>query len=184
MITHTMLTLADLHFALGLIDGTEYEERTQIALWLATDRSTPSDPREPRVPDRDEMGGGGEPASCGESRVSRAARSKADSPDWIELVLLSKWYFTRSDPDPYPSTPHGHLNSANQKWPKLNPFTGRVFIEKHQEETRHRLTKNEMKKIWRDPDFRDFCRSHIVWHMESHSGALATRKHPLRLPRW
>lgn len=54
-----------------------------------------------------------------------------ENQDWLEFVAFGHWYFTKSDPDPYPSTPHGHFQSANNPWPKLNPYTGRVFDAKH-----------------------------------------------------
>ena len=64
---------------------------------------------------------------------------------FIPEGLSSKWIFTKGDPDPYPSVPHGHKNSQNQSWPKLNPYTGWIFKNKSQ--TIGRLSIREMRLL-------------------------------------
>lgn len=184
MSIQTMITLSELSFNLGLIDISEYEERIEVAYWLSAEDSSLSDPREmndeesalEKTPDYDY------PVS---ESVSIIDAGKTRDSDWqLELIVLKKWYFTRSDPDPYPSVPHGHLNSATRPWPKLNPYTGRAFKAKHQEETSLRLSKREMRDIWRAETFRNYCRSHIVWYMETHPYFTFRVRHPMRLPLW
>ncbi|MGL4668860.1 MAG: hypothetical protein ACRCWR_13140, partial [Saezia sp.] len=49
-------------------------------------------------------------------------------------------------------------------WPKLNPYTGRVFLHMHYEDAASRLTKSEMRKVWNDKDFIEHCRKQILWY--------------------
>lgn len=183
MVKRTLFLLAEIHLTLGLIDLTEFEERLKVAGWLASEGSEVPDPREPKLPDAFEISA--ETTSVKSESTARDGPSSGfDAPDWLELVVLKKWYFTRSDPDPYPSTPHGHLQSASRAWPKLNPYTGRAFKAKYQEDRARRLSKSEMQVIWADQAFRDFCRSHIVWYMEEHPHHKFGVRHPLRFPWW
>lgn len=180
MSTQTLFVLAELSFELGLIDVTEYEDRCRVAIWLSQDDTSgkvAADPREPAVPDTEPMDSENEQAKVGGS-------GKVDEPEWIELLVLGKWLFTKSDPDAYPSTPHGHLHSATREWPKLNPYTGRVFKQKHQEDLTLRLSKIEMQRLWRDHAFRDFCRSYILLYVEAHPHYDFRVRNLLRFPRW
>ena len=180
MSTQTLIVLAELSFGLGLIDVTEYEDRYRVAIWMGEDGTSleaHADPREPPVPD-------GEPEHSEDEHAQVVGSGKVDQPDWIELLALGKWLFTKSDPDAYPSTPHGHLHSATREWPKLNPYTGRVFKQKHQEDTTLRLSKTEMQRLWRDHAFRDFCRSYILLYVEAHPHHQFRVRHLLRFPRW
>jgi hypothetical protein len=178
--TQTLLFLAEFSFELGLIDVSELAERRRVALWAADDGSSLADPRELSL-------GQLEPLRDSESEQSptaiRGTGEPAD-PNWLELLMLGKWLFTRSDPDPYPSTPHGHLHDANRPWPKLNPYTGRVFKAKHQEDPTLRLTKHEMRRLWRTEAFRDFCRLYILWYIEAHPHHMFRVRDPLQFPRW
>lgn len=180
MSTRTLLILAKLSFELGLIDVTEYEERHRVARWMAEDGSSAGasgDPRKPPAPE-------GEPRPKEGEHAKIIGFGKVDEPERIELLVLGTWLFTKSDPDAYPSTPHGHLYSATREWPKLNPYTGRVFKEKHQEDATLRLSKQEMQRLWRDNAFRDFCRSYILLYVESHPHYAFRISNPLRFPRW
>jgi hypothetical protein len=178
----TLLFLAEFSFELGLIDLSEYIERSRVAHWLADDDPSWADPREPNPGEFDEPDPA-DPASNGEL-TQVVGTGKPEDPDWLELIVLGKWLFTRSDPDSYPSTPHGHLHSANRPWPKLNPYTGRAFKAKHQENIKLRLTKHEMRELWRTVAFRDFCRSYILWYAEANPHHAFAARHPLRFPRW
>lgn len=178
----TLQVLADLHHQFGLIDASEHRERFAIARWISSDEVEDQDPRDPIVKVESS-----EDAST-ESVVKRGSEarspSRPDEPEWLEFLAFNKWVFTRSDPDPYPSTPHGHLHDSNRAWPKLNPYTGRVFKAKHQEEASLRLSKHQMRTLWGTQEFRDYCRSHVVWYMEAHSHHGFGVRYPLRFPRW
>lgn len=180
MSTRTLIVLAELSFELGLIDVTEYEDRYRVAIWVGEDDTSlevHSDPREPPAPES-------EPKESEDEHAQVGGSGKVDEPDWIELLVLGKWLFTKSDPDAYPSTPHGHLHSATREWPKLNPYTGRVFKQKHQEDATLRLSKMEMQRLWRDHAFRDFCRSYILLYVEAHPHYEFRVRNLLRFPRW
>ncbi len=180
MSTRTLLVLAELCFELGLIDSTEYEERYRVARWMEEDDLSPSargDPREPPSPEP-------ESRPSDDKHATIRSSGNVDEPEWTELLVLGRWLFTKSDPDAYPSTPHGHLHSATREWPKLNPYTGRVFKEKHQEEPTLRLCKREMQRLWRDHAFRDFCRSYILLYVETHPHHAFRVRELLRFPRW
>jgi hypothetical protein len=184
MATRILLFLAELSFRLGLIGVDEYVERCDVAWWLGDEGAGIPDPREPvgsddrrekrQRPSHDAPGEPGRPEG----------RSRHDEPDWLKFVFRNQWVFTRSDPDPYPSTPHGHLHDANRKWPKLNPYTGRVFKAKHQEDASMRLGKTEMRDLWTDEAFRAFCRSYILWYTEEFEHHRFSVAHPLHFPRW
>jgi len=121
--------------------------------------------------------------------VERSQPTIEASNDWIEFICLSTWVFTKADPDPFPSVPHGHFKKQNNKWPKLNPYTGRVFMAKHQEDKTRRLSKDEMRKIWRDREFREFCIEMIRWYRNQFPHYLFPIGNGnddliLRLPRW
>ena len=182
-----LLTLAHFHYRLGYIGVDEYRERCRVALWLAEEGDRRGDPRTDASEDdlsyeqeREEFEG--EPVVVQTS--SGASSGKKDEPLIIGFVCLGAWIFTKSDPDSYPSVPHGHYRNQNRRWPKLNPYTGRVFAAKHQEDKPKRLSKREMKKIWGDESFRSFCREMIVWYQEVHPDFDFPVLHPLRLPRW
>jgi len=179
-----LITLANVSFDLGLIDGAEYDERCRVALWLGDKDSSTADPREPYLDllAAPEMGSDSQQQDA--DSVKLVTKKRLDDPGCLELVMLSKWFFTRSDPDPYPSTPHGHLESPNRPWPKLNPYTGRVFKAKHQEDMSLRLKRSELRRLWQAGEFRDFCRAYILWYLDAFPHHAFLVRHPLRLPRW
>ena len=180
MPTRTLLFLAAVSFDFGLIDVTEYEERRQVARWMAEDEFSSignGDPRETTAAH-------GTQRPVEHEHTEFMASGQVNKQDWMELLVLGRWLFTKSDPDAYPSTPHGHLHSATRAWPKLNPYTGRVFEGKHKEDTTLRLSKREMQNLWRDHAFRDFCRSYILLFVEAHPYYAFRVKNTLRFPRW
>jgi len=182
----TLVSLANISFNLGIIGHSEYQERIDVAFWLADEDNKEHDPR--IISDTASNGHHNESErevngeDC-EVIIGEDRKSILDKPDWMYLVAFKKWYFTKSDPDAYPSIPHGHLHSATRKWPKLNPYTGRAFKAKHSEDKSLRLTKMEMKILWRTEAFRDFCRSHILWYMEAYPLHSFPVRNPLRFPR-
>lgn len=185
----TLINLAELHYELGLIGHDELIERVRIARWISEEtsdsnadpRGTPSTPSQERseVPELEAEYHEEVPAVA----IIRRLRTSPDD-NWMELVCLGTWVFTKADPDAYPSVPHGHYRNQNKKWPKLNPYTGRVFSDKHQEDSTKRLTKKEMQLIWSDENFKSFCREMIVWYRESFPYYEFPVRRPLRFPRW
>jgi hypothetical protein len=182
MLVRTLLTLADVSVQFGFIGIDEYRERYEIARWLNDNTGNTADPRETIVSD-DKPDENAEPVFSGEPELRTSTDNKPSGSDWIEL-LWQAWVFTKADPDPYPSTPHGHWLDPNQKWPKLNPYTGPVFKQKHQEDSSRRLKKKDMAVLWNNERFRDFCRSYILWYMGEFPYHDFPVPHPLRFPRW
>lgn len=176
----TLKVLADLHLQFGFVDVSEHRERFLVAHWITSDQA---DNQDPRYPIMELESSEDDPAkSVVERGPGTGSPATPSDPDWLELLVLNKWVFTRSDPDTYPSAPHGHLHSPNRSWPKLNPYTGRVFKAKDQELCR--LSKSQMQTLWGMQEFRDFCRSYVVWYMEAHSHHKFGVRYPLRFPRW
>ena len=176
----TLVTLAKFSFQCGLIGVNELRERLKVARWLSIEKEGIADPRLPEGEDNDDH----EKMDDSEEMLRASIKNGSNSPDWIEFLFDGKWCFTISDPDDYPSIPHGHLNSPNRPWPKLNPYTGRSFKAKHQENTSMRLSKSKMQTLWRDYRFRSFCRDHILWYMQENPHHVFPVADPLRFPRW
>jgi len=187
---NTLITLAHIHYEVGIIDYDEFNERIGIALWLS-DELEDSD-MDPRVDSEEESISNEMEESDGYDSskpvtttiIDGENKSRKNDKNWIEFLCLGIWVFTKSDPDSYPSVPHGHYRSQNRKWPKLNPYTGRVFTSKHQENKSQRLSKKKMKDIWSDEKFKSFCREMIVWYQEQFSYYELSVRRPLRMPKW
>lgn len=177
----TMTILAEIHFTHGLIGIDEFQERIAVAEWLHKKNDSMTDPRFPEIETNIE-------SSPEEGTGDSSDESQAKSSDpylYFTTIGLSKtWVFNASDPDLYPSVPHGHLNLKTRSWPKLNPYIGRAFKAKHQEETKLRLSKKEMRDLWLNNDFRVFCRNHIVWYMATFPSYSLPVARPLRFPKW
>jgi hypothetical protein len=178
----TLLALAEFSLQYGLIGIDEYVERCEVALWLYDEGGTRPDPRGPSGPEDRERREPSSSETASESPQTGSAE-KPYEPSPLEFLFQS-WIFTKSDPDSYPSTPHGHFLHPERHWPKLNPYTGRVFKTKHQEDVSCRLNKKQMKTLWDDQRFRDFCRSYIMWYMETYPYHKFSVSNPLRFPRW
>ena len=160
---------------------------SKTAAWLENTDPLSADPRVPffeRGNDRDSELETDNSSWTEETTPKGAGKGTRKTPPRPHLVFKRQWYFTGADPDHYPSVPHGHHSSPNRKWPKLNPYTGRVFVEKHQERIKQRLSKLDMQLLWRDEKFRNFCRQHILWYLEAHPDYTLPVRRPLRLPRW
>ena len=182
---NTLITLAEIHYALGFIGYDELNERIGVALWLSDEAEDHvNDPRN----DSEDDSPPNEKYEYNDSVIVKTGDCRANQQEkddnWIEFLCLGLWVFTKSDPDLYPSVPHGHFKSQNRKWPKLNPYTGRVFKSKHQEDKTNRLTKKQMKIIWSDEKFKSFCREMIIWYQEQFSYYEFPVRRPLRMPRW
>lgn len=181
IIKETLIFFAHFHLDIGLIGIDEFEERIRIALWLSDEIDndprlfdTEIDPEKERKSDPSVL--------VEESKLNNV--SDKNENNTLAFVALNTWYFTGSDPDSYPSVPHGHFQNANNTWPKLNPYTGRVFSRKNTEDNSQRLNKKNMQTLWGDVAFRNFCRSHIMWYMQAHKHYKFPVKYPYRFPRW
>lgn len=164
--------LSDLRYALGIIGLVELQERLEIANWLFGKMQDRPDPRgtsdgglEPRKPPNDEDVFRSMPVlrPLSGNAISESQKPEAEV---TQFLALKCWYFTIGDPDCAPSVPHGHENSKTQKWPKFNPYTGKVFTSIHAEDTSRRLSREEMKALWRNADFVEHCREHVKWYAE------------------
>lgn len=188
-IRNTLLNLAELHLMFGFIGIDEFHERIEVALWLDDENDSANDPRceegDGSSPEKEPVAEGDSVEMHVERKPSRVTASQAEEDDTrLEFLCLGVWIFTKSDPDSYPSVPHGHYKNKNTRWPKLNPYTGRVFSSKHAEDTSKRLTKNQMRIIWRDENFRNFCREMVVWYREQFPYFEFPTRRPLKMPIW
>jgi hypothetical protein len=185
----SILLLSDLSYELGIIGLAELQERMEVARWLSPRGASKSDPR----------GSGGEerglPAERRDSGDSAPSPGQAggqgglgedEDPGWMKFVLLNRWHFTLGDVDCIPSVPHGHENAKTQAWPKLNPYTGRVFVDVHVEDVSRRLDRSEMQQIWRDDEFVERCRRQVLWYSERFPRYTYpnARRGKLNFPRW
>lgn len=181
----TLTTLAEMHHSFGLIGIDEYEERCRIAEWLYGGSGQHADPRgaggEGRAREKEEELASGDATVT----VQQGDSNDPHDPGYLSF-LFNGWVFTKADPDPYPSTPHGHWQNKNSKWPKLDPYNGRAFKAKHNEDISKRLNKSDMKILWSDEKFKDFCRGHLIWYMENHHHYVfrVERDKIFRWPRW
>lgn len=167
---HYIVLLSDLSYHLGLIGIAEYEERCEMAYWLSRGEGEP-DPRNGQPEEPEHPRGNNERSESDGVRAQQGSDSaKAIGEDpidrWLELLAFKKWMFTVGDRDCYPSVPHGHLYRKTNEWPKLNPYTGRVFADVHVEDLSCRLTKAEMKDLWNDEDFVEHCRKQVLWYSD------------------
>lgn len=188
----SLLLLSDLSYAVGLIGLIELEERLEIANWLYGDTTNQSDPRGPLdciiefdepILEKDVFR-----LMRAESAGTRQDLMKSSNPEpeVMQFLVLKRWHFTIGDPDCAPSVPHGHENAKTQKWPKLNPYTGKVFTAIHTEDTTRRLSREEMKALWRNSDFVEHCRNQVNWYAARHSAYqfVKARRGYRAFPRW
>lgn len=182
--------LSDLSYSLGIIGLAEYQERSEVAQWLGDETDSISDPRGElaELTERPLR----EPCRENEVLLPVSGAAGADEPSsnseprWMKFLVLKKWHFTISDVDCVPSVPHGHEDAKTQSWPKMNPYTGRVFSRMHHEDISQRLDRAEMRLLWRNEKFVERCRDTVIWYAEAFptyrfSGA---RRGHLHFPRW
>ncbi|EOW2077712.1 hypothetical protein ACNZ70_002037 [Vibrio mimicus] len=179
--------LSDISLMAGLIGYFEYIERHEIADWLEDPSGRIPDPRVTNNKNHEPLSEGSSEENRSDDGQSRATDEHwADDPPWLELLMINQWMFTIGDVDCYPSVPHGHYKSKTREWPKLNPYTGRVFSDVHKEDTGKRLSKKDMIKLWNDSNFIEHCREQILWYSgfaPSYSFPKA-RRGKLAFPRW
>ncbi|OPA89654.1 hypothetical protein BFW86_14360 [Pseudomonas fluorescens] len=160
-----LIYLSELSHILGLIGLAEFNERVEVWRWLITPDDRARDPRRGRDETLDRQESRESQAPDNTSTIEQAMED--DSADqWTHLLVLNKWVFTIGDADCYPSVPHGHFRRKTNPWPKLNPYTGGVFVGPHQEDKTRRLTKAEMQMLWSDEEFLSYCHSQIEWYSQ------------------
>lgn len=186
-----ILLLSDLSYQLGLIGIAEYKERREMAYWLSMDGQDKPDPRsgrneEPeRIRENDDIHENVEVHRQGASGLAKSTDEDTSNLG-PQFLAFNKWVFTVGDPDCYPSVPHGHLHRKTNEWPKLNPYTGRVFVDVHHEEESCRLTKAEMKSLWNNEKFEEHCRKQVLWysHFAPNYEFPRARFGKFRFPKW
>ncbi len=186
-----ILLLSDLSYSLGIIGIAEMRERSDVAEWLSDKNLILLDPRgDGKYRDPETAARSKDHSQTDETRNQNRPGSdsagSADEPGGMKLLVLNKWHFTLGDVDCVPSVPHGHETSKTQSWPKLNPYTGRVFINVQVEDVSKRLDRNDMRTLWRDENFIERCRRQVLWYARvfpTYRFTNAKRGH-LHFPRW
>ena len=181
--------LSDLSFNIGLIGYAEYSERYEVANWLDDTSNKMMDPRlhqtetlEQSILNEDIK----DQEVDGKQCASKVGQIDDEDSPWLELLLMNKWMFTIGDADCYPSVPHGHFQRKTKEWPKLNPYTGRVFADVHNEDNSKRLNKLDMQIIWNDSNFIEHCREQVLWysHFAPTYSFPRARRGKLVFPKW
>lgn len=184
-ITQFLLFSADLHHAYGLIGAHEHHERSMVAHWLAI--PSMADPRRASASpeERDEEPTPGDEGAVEQRTLDPGAKIPSrEYPDDLEFIFQKRWHFTGADPDPYPSVPHGHLDSENRRWPKLNPYTGRVYDHVEEQNISLMLTRKQLTLLWGDEKFRDFCLERVKWYKDTYPRYRWRVTDPMILPRY
>ncbi len=91
---------------------------------------------------------------------------------------LAQWEFHQSDPDFFPSIPHGHFMGRRQ--PKLDAYVGWIYRGAEQI---GREPKKKIIALWNDTTFRDFARVAIEYYIEHFPNYCWRVADPRRLPR-
>lgn len=109
----------------------------------------------------------------------------AASPPMLELVVqnvrgMSRWHFRKTDPDHFPSVPHGHED--NMDWPVCDPYTGRVYDGDREELQDRRLSRKTRIVLWKDAKFRAFALASIMYHEDTFRYRPIRVRRPHRLP--
>lgn len=183
-----ILLLSDLSYSLGIIGLAELAERNEIAAWLSDPNDSQSDPRG-ALGEQENAARGYEldehPKEVGATDASGSAKAHKEPP-WLSFLAFNRWHFTLGDADCVPSVPHGHEHAKTQKWPKLNPYTGRAYISMNNEDVSKRLTRNEMQQLWRNDDFVEHCRKQVIWYANEYPSYkfAHARRGMLRFPQW
>lgn len=184
-----ILLLSDLSYQTGLIGLAEYTERQAIADWLSASSASQPDPRSRSSEENKYSEELETPIDIATSLGNSAFNNEEDREDknhWPQFLALNKWMFTVGDRDCYPAVPHGHLQKKTNEWPKLNPYTGRVFSDVHQEDVSSRLDRSQMKLLWNNSKFVDLCRKQVLWYSDFAPMYTFPRARlgKLQFPRW
>jgi hypothetical protein len=179
-----LCNMADYYYEIGLINIDEYWERIHVARWLYDANWENGDPRVAEWTAKDNCREEKEADVTNQAdRGTLGGGSQSKDDDKLTFVYQG-WVFTKADPDPYPSTPHGHLHSQNRTWPKLDPYRGFAFKAKHQEDVSLRMSRKDLKKLWDDMNFRVFCAEHIDWYRATFPYHDFRVRNPMHFPRY
>lgn len=183
--------ITDVEYSIGVASLADLHEREEVFEWLdpgaggrrpdprgqkhsADESQRPNEPDEPQAPPPPES-----------SADSVSGDREEDEPlQLLPLGLRNRWCFTKNDVDFYPSVPHGHLNDKTNPWPKLSPYTGRAYSAKDHEDTKLRLSRQEMITLWNNKQFRRHALETIAWYSETFPQYHFPVANPRRLPRW
>lgn len=162
----TFVFISDCEYSSGLIGLADMMERHEALDWLVDGDDRSKDPRPIQNESQAELESWNLLSNDEKLQVRKQANADDEPPilEFIPIGLKRPWCFTVGDPDNYPSVPHGHLNSKDQPWPKLNPYTGRAFNAKDFEELKLRLSRKEMVCLWNNKDFCDHARKQIAYY--------------------
>lgn len=179
---NTLITLAEIHYDLGLISHDEYCERIDIALWLSGKHDI-NDPRE--LPKNSPALQPDIPKIHGNGKIILHPKSAAGEalPNSQKFLCFGYWIFTKADVESYPSVPFGYYKNPKQQWPKLDPYTGRIYNAKHQENVQLRLSKADLHKLWKDENLKSFCREITIWYQEQFRSYTFPVRNHLRMPK-
>jgi len=168
----------------GLIARDEFEARLD---WLRKMMAVEDDiqelaPQELAKGSSEEKGLQGDTGSPLKGTAESCLPRKRRGSSWLPLAArgaLTGWLFHQYDCDPRPSVPHGHYES--QSYPKLDPYTGWIWIDRSN--STKRVAKQDTAELWNDPKFRKFAYRAIGWYMNEFPNFNWRVKHPLRLPK-
>lgn len=128
----------------------------------------------------DDSGPGG---GLAESEVSMSSGATPLEPPPLAFVAagstgLHQWLFRQSDPDFFPSIPHGHWRSERKK--KLDAYRGWIYREDKQT---GRESRWKIIALWNEEKFRSFATAAIQWYLTAFPGYVWRVPYPLRLAR-
>jgi hypothetical protein len=92
-------------------------------------------------------------------------------------VARSGWRFHLSDPDPWPSVPHGHRPNGQQSLPspKLDPWRNLILPTPKTATKPLRENPLAIVALWNDHDFQALARKAVEWHLADHKQRLFAR---------
>lgn len=171
---NTLITLAEIHYDLGLIGHNEYCERIDVALWLSGQYDS-EDPRE--------LPHNYSPTQSSPLTVHNNSRIVIHPQTQEKYLCMGVWIFTKADAESYPSVPFGFYKNPKQQWPKLDPYTGRIYRSKYQEDITQRLSKTDLTKLWADENLKSLCREITVWYQEQFRSYTFPVRNHMRMPK-
>lgn len=95
-------------------------------------------------------------------------------------VLKSPWEFTIGDPDPFPSVPHGHLQSNNKV--KLDSYLGHTYDTSNGKQMLKRESRHFIISLWNSQKFRDFAIKQLNWFIQNNPAFVWRVSRPHRIP--
>lgn len=95
-------------------------------------------------------------------------------------VFKSPWEFTIGDPDPFPSVPHGHLQSNNKV--KLDSYLGYTYDTSNGNQILKRESRQFIISLWNSQKFRNFAIRQLDWFIKQNPAFIWRVNRPLRIP--